>query len=137
MPACSRAPPIPASLLEGAHRVIILENVADPTNVGAIFRPVAATGTDAVFVIPRCSDPLYRRVIRIPGSGPGSEPEGGEPAGFVAPEHLALVLGAEREGLMPEALAAADAILQIPMSHRIDSLNVAATAAVAMWALAG
>ena len=156
--------PTVASLLEGARRVIILENVADPTNVGAIFRSVAAIGADAVFVTPRCSDPFYRRAIRVSmgavlqvpwtrlGDWPGTRTllaaSGFQIAAlalsadavslrdFVAPAKLALVLGAEGEGLTAQALASADTIVQIPMAHGIDSLNVAATAAVAMWALA-
>jgi tRNA G18 (ribose-2'-O)-methylase SpoU len=156
--------PAASALLQDARRVIILENVADPTNVGAIFRSVAAIGADAVFVTPRCSDPFYRRAIRVsmgtvlqvPWTRLGDWPStrrllaasGFQVAAlalsadavslrdFAAPERLALVLGAEGEGLTAEALASADTVVQIPMAHGIDSLNVAATAAVAMWALA-
>lgn len=153
-------------LLERTRRIVVLENVADPTNVGAIFRSVAAIGADAVLVTPRCSDPFYRRAIRVsmgtvlqvPWTRVGHWPSTREAltaAGFhiaalaltpeavslrefalAAPERLALVLGAEGDGLTPEALAAADTIMQIPMAHGIDSLNVAATAALAMYALA-
>jgi tRNA G18 (ribose-2'-O)-methylase SpoU len=159
--------PTPQSLLVAARRIVILENVADPTNVGAIFRSVAAIGADAVFVTPRCSDPFYRRAIRVsmgtvlqvPWTRVGDWPSVRKlltASGFqiaslaltddavglreyaaAAPERVALVLGAEGEGLTPEALAAADTVVRIPMAHGIDSLNVAATAAVAMWALAG
>ncbi|WP_349903337.1 TrmH family RNA methyltransferase [Parafrigoribacterium humi] len=158
--------PPPESLLVSARRVVILENVADPTNVGAIFRSVAAIGADAVLVTPRCSDPFYRRAIRVsmgtvlqvPWTRVGDWPSAREllaASGFhiaalaltddavglrefaaSAPPRVALVLGAEGEGLTPEALAAADTVVRIPMAHGIDSLNVAATAAVAMWALA-
>jgi tRNA G18 (ribose-2'-O)-methylase SpoU len=151
----------------GARRIVVLENVADPTNVGAIFRSVAAIGADAVLVTPRCSDPFYRRAIRVsmgtvlqvPWTRVGDWPSTRETlvaAGFhiaalaltddavdlrafaaTAPDRVALVLGAEGEGLTPEAIAAADTVVQIPMAHGIDSLNVAATAAVAMYALAG
>jgi tRNA G18 (ribose-2'-O)-methylase SpoU len=165
--AMDRPPlPSPESLLASARRVVILENVADPTNVGAIFRSVAAIGADAVLVTPRCSDPFYRRAIRVsmgtvlqvPWTRIGDWPSAREllaASGFhiaalaltddavglrefaaTAPEKVALVLGAEGEGLTPEALAAADTVVRIPMAHGIDSLNVAATAAVAMWALA-
>ncbi|CAN5264569.1 RNA methyltransferase [Frigoribacterium sp. UYMn621] len=164
--AAMHRPELPAAsaLLQDARRVIILENVADPTNVGAIFRSVAAIGADAVFVTPRCSDPFYRRAIRVsmgtvlqvPWTRLGDWPStrrllaasGFQVAAlalsadavslrdFAAPERLALVLGAEGEGLTAEALASADTVVQIPMAHGIDSLNVAATAAVAMWALA-
>ncbi|MBC7592278.1 MAG: RNA methyltransferase [Salinibacterium sp.] len=152
-------------LLAGARRVVVLENVADPTNVGAIFRSVAGIGADAVLVTPRCSDPFYRRAIRVsmgtvlqvPWTRIGAWGEArAQLAGFhiaalalspdavplrefaaTAPGRVALVLGAEGEGLTPEALAAADTIVKIPMAHGIDSLNVAATAAVAMYALGG
>jgi tRNA G18 (ribose-2'-O)-methylase SpoU len=158
--------PTPESLLEHARRVVILENVADPTNVGAIFRSVAAIGADAVLVTLRCSDPFYRRAIRVSmgtvlqvpwtrlGDWPSTratltdagfniaalalEPDAVSLREFAAnaPERVALVLGAEGEGLTRDALDAADSIVHIPMAHGIDSLNVAATAAVAMFALA-
>jgi tRNA G18 (ribose-2'-O)-methylase SpoU len=157
--------PDPAELLRDARRVVILENVVDPTNVGAIFRSVAAIGADAVLVSPRCSDPYYRRAIRVsmgtvlqvPWTRVGEWAEARillAGAGFTlaalalsddavdlktfaasAPERVALVLGTEGEGLTAEALAAADIVVTIPMAHGIDSLNVAATAAVAMYAL--
>jgi len=158
--------PSPAELLRDARRVVVLEDVADPTNVGAIFRSVAAIGADAVLVTPRCSDPYYRRAIRVsmgtvlqvPWTRVGDWDSTREllaASGFHiaalaltddavslrdfaadAPERVALVLGAEGTGLTPEAIAAADTVVQIPMAHGIDSLNVAATAAVAMYALA-
>jgi tRNA G18 (ribose-2'-O)-methylase SpoU len=157
--------PDPAELLRDARRVVILENVVDPTNVGAIFRSVAAIGADAVLVSPRCSDPYYRRAIRVsmgtvlqvPWTRVGEWAEARillSSAGFTlaalalsddaidlktfaasAPKRIALVLGTEGEGLTAEALAAADIVVTIPMAHGIDSLNVAATAAVAMYAL--
>jgi tRNA G18 (ribose-2'-O)-methylase SpoU len=158
--------PDPAALLAGARRVVVLEDVVDPTNVGAIFRSVGAIGADAVLVTPRCSDPFYRRAIRVsmgtvlqvPWTRVGGWDETAallHGAGFTiaamaltegalplrafaatAPERVALVLGTEGEGLTAQALAAADVAVQIPMRHGIDSLNVAAASAVAMWALA-
>lgn len=155
----------PAELILGARRIVVLENVVDPTNVGAIFRSVAAIGADAVLVTPRCSDPFYRRAIRVsmgtvlqvPWTRVGDWTSTREllaASGFhiaalalsddsvdlrsfaaTAPERVALVLGTEGDGLTPEALAVADTIVRIPMAHGIDSLNVAATAAVAMYAL--
>ena len=150
-------------LVKDARRVVILENVVDPTNVGAIFRSVAAIGADAVLVTERCSDPFYRRAIRVsmgtvlqvpwtrlgPWDAARDDLAGFHLAALAladgavplrtfaadAPERVALVLGTEGEGLTPEALAAADTVVTIPMAHGIDSLNVAATAAVAMWAL--
>ena len=144
----------------------MIENVVDPTNVGAIFRSVAAIGADAVLVTPRCSDPFYRRAIRVSMGtvlqvpwtrvgGWGSTRTLLAASGFhiaalaltpdavslrsfaaTAPDRLAIVLGSEGEGLTEEAIAAADTVVQIPMAHGIDSLNVAAASAVAMWALA-
>jgi tRNA G18 (ribose-2'-O)-methylase SpoU len=158
--------PSAADLLRDARRVVILEDVVDPTNVGAIFRSVAAIGADAVLVTPRCSDPFYRRAIRVsmgtvlqvPWTRVGSWPEIRElltasdfhlaalaladdavdlkTFAASAPERVALVLGTEGDGLSRDAIEAADTVVIIPMSHGIDSLNVAATAAVAMYALA-
>ena len=155
----------PAALLRNARRVVVLENVADPTNVGAIFRSVGAIGADAVLVTPRCSDPFYRRAIRVsmgtvlqvPWTRVGDWPSTRAlltASGFhiaalaltadavrlrdfaaSAPERLAIVLGAEGDGLTPEAIGAADTVIRIPMAHGIDSLNVAAASAVALWAL--
>jgi tRNA G18 (ribose-2'-O)-methylase SpoU len=159
--------PDPDDLLENARRIVILENVADPTNVGAIFRSAGAIGADAILVTPRCSDPFYRRAIRVsmgtvlqvPWTRVGDWPDtrnlltrhGFHVAALAltadavslrdfnstSHERLALVLGAEGPGLTDEALAAADTVVQIPMKHGIDSLNVAAASAVAMWALSG
>ena len=156
-------------LLADARRVVILEDVVDPTNVGAIIRSVAGIGADAVLVTPRCADPLYRRAIRVSmgtilqvpwtrtadwASTRAALTEHGfrlaalalEPGAVDLRElaaqaaadpaaRIALVLGTEGEGLTREAIDAADVVVQIPMAHGIDSLNVAATAAVAMWAL--
>ncbi|MEO8093994.1 MAG: RNA methyltransferase [Pseudolysinimonas sp.] len=159
--------PDAASLLADARRVVVIEDVVDPTNVGAIFRSVAGIGADAVLVTPRSSDPFYRRAIRVsmgtvlqvpwtrvpelPELAPALHAAGFEIAALAltpdavalrdyaarAPERVALVLGAEGEGLGPLALAAADVHVQIPMRHGIDSLNVAAAAAVAIYALSG
>lgn len=156
-------------LLAGARRVVILEDVVDPTNVGAIVRSAAGIGADAVLVTPRCADPLYRRAIRVsmgtilqvpwtrtgdwvqtrealdthgfrlaalalePGAIDLRELAAQAAADPSAP--LAIVLGTEGEGLTREAIDAADVVVRIPMAHGVDSLNVAATAAVALWAL--
>ncbi|MDO9395597.1 MAG: RNA methyltransferase [Herbiconiux sp.] len=154
-------------LLVGARRVVVIENVVDPTNVGAIFRSAGAIGADAVLVTPRGSDPFYRRAIRVsmgtvlqvPWTRTGEWTElapqlrahGFHTAALAltpdavslraferrVPERVALVLGAEGEGLTAEAIAAADTVVRIPMLHGIDSLNVAAASAVAMWAVSG
>jgi tRNA G18 (ribose-2'-O)-methylase SpoU len=163
--AAMNRPQLPTvdELLVEARRIVILENVVDPTNVGAIFRSVAGIGADAVLVTPRCSDPFYRRAIRVsmgtvlqvpwtrvtdwPSTKATLSAAGFEIAAlaltddavslrsFSPPDKLAIVLGTEGEGLTDDAIAAADTIVQIPMRHGIDSLNVAAAAAVAMWAL--
>ena len=158
--------PDPAVLLADARRVVVLEDIVDHTNVGAIFRSVAALGADAVLVSPRCADPLYRRSVRVsmgtvfqvPWTRLPEWPEAARMLrahefsiaalaladGAVSlrdlaadpPERLALVFGAEGDGLSAHALEAADRVVTIPMAHGVDSLNVAAAAAVALYALA-
>lgn len=157
--------PDPDELLDGARRVVILEDVADPTNVGAIFRSAGGIGADAILVTPRCSDPFYRRSIRVsmgtvlqvPWTRVGDwdatralltrhgfhvaalalTPDAVSLRDVRSADHerLALVLGAEGDGLTDAAIAASDSVVKIPMKHGIDSLNVAAASAVAMWAL--
>jgi tRNA G18 (ribose-2'-O)-methylase SpoU len=154
-----------AELLAGARRVVVLEDVVDHTNVGAAFRSVAGLGADAVLVTPRCADPLYRRAVRVsmgtvfqvPWTRIEPWPESvgtlrelgftvaalalrpdAVPLDEVAadpPDRLALVLGTEGDGLAPATVAAADLAVRIPMRGGVDSLNVAAAAAVAAWAL--
>jgi tRNA G18 (ribose-2'-O)-methylase SpoU len=165
--AAMHRPELPSveSLLEGARRVVVLEDIVDHTNVGAIFRAVAGLGADAVLVTPRCADPLYRRsvrvsmgtVLQVPWTRLPEWPLGAEllrDAGFEvaalaladdavpldeyaasAPERVALLLGTEGDGLSRDALRAADRVVTIPMLHGVDSLNVAAASAVALWAL--
>ncbi|MCU1444219.1 MAG: rRNA methyltransferase [Cryobacterium sp.] len=164
--AMHRPPLVPvADLLAGARRIVILEDIVDHTNVGAIFRSVAGLGADAVLITPRCADPLYRRSVRVSMGTvlqvPWTRlPEWGEAApvlhdaGFHlaalalaenavslerfaanAPDRLALVLGAEGDGLSAQALSAADTVVTIPMLHGVDSLNVASASAVALYAL--
>lgn len=148
----------------GARRVAVLEDLVDHTNVGAAFRSAAALGVDAVLVTPRCADPLYRRSVRVsmgtvfqvPWTRIEQWPHAMDDlraAGFVVaslalsddavdldvlvadqPERLALVLGAEGDGLRPATVAAGDLTVRIPMAGGVDSLNVAAAAAVAFWA---
>ena len=154
-----------ADLLMDARRVVVLEDIVDHTNVGAIFRSFAGLGADAVLVTPRCADPLYRRsvrvsmgtVLQVPWTRLPDWPLGTEQlhaAGFhiaalalsdtavelddfaaAAPERVALILGTEGDGLSPDALSAADTVVTIPMLHGVDSLNVAAASAVALYAL--
>ena len=154
-------------VVRGATRIAVLEDVQNPTNVGAIFRSAAALGMDAVLLTPMCSDPLYRRAVRvsmgtvfqIPWTR--MEADAGEPCrdalhalGFqtvalaltdeslpidapelMQAEKLALILGTEGDGLRAETITASDFTAKIPMSHGVDSLNVAAASAVAFWQL--
>ncbi len=154
----------------GARRIAILENVVNPTNVGAIFRSAAALNIDAVLLTPACSNPLYRRasrvsmgtVFQIPWTYLGDVdcewPEQGmqllHRLGFktaamalsdkaisidnpqlMAEDKLAIILGTEGDGLSEHTIANCDYTVCIPMSHGVDSLNVAAASAVAFWQL--
>ena len=120
-----------------AARICILEEVVNPTNVGAIFRSAAALGMDAVLLTHGCADPLYRRAVRvsmgtvfqIPWTVSISDP------GLLTEPRLAVVLGTEGDGLAEETIAACDYTVMIPMFHGVDSLNVAAASAVAFWEL--
>ena len=157
--------PTVADVLRDARRVVVLEDIVDHTNVGAIFRAVAGLGADAVLITPRCADPLYRRSVRVsmgtvlqlPWTRLDGWPDGAaqlRAAGFhIAalalsdhavtldafaadpPERIALVLGTEGDGLSAPALAIADTVVTIPMIRGVDSLNVASASAVALWAL--
>lgn len=156
-------------ICEGARRIAVLEDVVNPTNVGAIFRSAAALNMDAVLLTKACSDPLYRRASRVsmgtvfqipwtkvdnslkwPEEGIGSLHELGfktaalalsddsvsiEDPALMKEEKLALILGTEGEGLAEHTIADCDYTVRIPMSHGVDSLNVAAASAVAFWQL--
>lgn len=167
--AAMQRPPIRsiAEVLSSANRIVILENIVDHTNVGAIFRSAAGLGVDAILITPQCADPLYRRSIRVsmgavfsipwtrlpqwPASlteitelgyhtvalspGDGNRSIALEEFAQQAPENIAFVLGAEGPGLTPESLARCETLVHIPMSHGVDSLNVAAASAVVFWAM--
>jgi hypothetical protein len=156
-------------ICQNTSRIAILENVVNPTNIGAIFRSAAALHMDAVLLTSGCSDPLYRRaarvsmgtVFQIPWTyfdKKSSWPEDGmksiQNLGFktvamalrddsfsidapklLAEEKLAIVLGTEGDGLASQTIADCDYTVKIPMSHGVDSLNVAAASAVAFWEL--
>src|SRR5450631_4042675 len=135
----------PEVLLRNASRVVILEDIVDHTNVGALFRSAAALGVDAVLITPRCADPLYRRAVRVSMGAvfqvPWSRLDGWPGSlkvlrdnGFTVAA-LAMVLGTEGDGLSRRAVRDADLVVRIPMAPGVDSLNVAAAGAVAMWAL--
>jgi tRNA G18 (ribose-2'-O)-methylase SpoU len=160
-----RAPRGAAEVLAGAGRVVLLEDVNNHTNIGAVFRGAAALGMDGVLLSPTCADPLYRRSVRVSMGEVFAVPYARlEPwpdalaevraAGFTvvaltpAPDALpiqaltaaqrkrvAVLFGAEGAGLTPAALAAADVRAAIPMRRGVDSLNVAAAAAVVFWEL--
>lgn len=155
----------PVELLRSSTRVVVLEDLADHTNVGAIFRSVAALGADAVLLSPACADPLYRRAVRVSMgavlqvpwarlpdwrvAGPMFREEGFELAAFALsdsaedladyvdhlPDRLALMFGTEGNGLSHRALASASRSVVIPMEHGVDSLNVSTAAALALWAV--
>jgi tRNA G18 (ribose-2'-O)-methylase SpoU len=161
-----RTPPRSAAeVLALAQRVVILEDVNNHTNVGALFRGAAALGMDGVLLSPSCADPLYRRSVRVSMGEVFAVPYARlEPwpaaldevrsAGFtllaMTPhasavpmqklgdndrDRPALLLGAEGAGLSAAALDAADRCVRLPMRRGVDSLNVAAAAAVAFWEL--
>ena len=162
------AMPSAEEVCKNARRIAVLENVVNPTNVGAIFRSAAALNMDAVLLTSACSDPLYRRAIRVSmgtvfqvpwtyiENKNVSWPQGGmdllHEYGFKTvamalrndsvriddeklheEEKLAIILGTEGDGLAAETMADCDYTVKIPMSHGVDSLNVAAASAVAFW----
>jgi tRNA G18 (ribose-2'-O)-methylase SpoU len=155
-------PPV-GGVLDGARHAVVLEDLNDHTNVGAVFRCAAALGVDAIVLSPRCADPLYRRSVKVSMGAVFSVPyarmtdwHGGlaelrghgfrllalTPApdavpieeAFGAGRH-ALLLGAEGDGLSSRWLAEADQAVRIPMSRDVDSLNVAAAASIACYLL--
>lgn len=169
---CAMRRPAPLSLqqvCENATRLAILEDVVNPTNVGAIFRSAAALGMDAVILTQACSDPLYRRAIRVsmgtvfqipwtyvdksvewPDEGMKflhdmgfktaafalkDDSVGIDDPQLMSEEKLAVLLGTEGDGLATETITDCDYTVKIPMSHGVDSLNVAAASAVAFWQL--
>ncbi len=160
-----KRPPLPAleDVIAGARRIAVLEDIQNPTNVGAIFRSAAALGMDAVVLTSGCSDPLYRRscrvsmgtVFQVPWTYlPENWVEKLQTLGFKtaamaldkraisiedprlrAEEKLAVVLGSEGDGLAAKTITDCDYTVMIPMYHGVDSLNVAAASAVAFWEL--
>lgn len=162
-----RRPKLPTveQLCKDARRVAVLENVMNPTNIGAIFRSAAALGMDAVLLTSAGSDPLYRRAVRVSMGTVFQIPWTYLPqdmpytqclkqlgfktaamalkddslsiadARLAAEERLAIVLGSEGDGLAADTIAACDYTVRIPMAHGVDSLNVAAASAVAFYQL--
>jgi len=148
----------------GAHRVVVIDGVVDTTNIGAIFRSAAALGIDAVVLTPNSCDPLNRRAVRVSMGSVFLVPwtwlpeenyqETLRSLGFrtaamaltdnsisiddpvlTAESQLAIIMGTEGDGLPHSTIADADYVVRIPMSHHVDSLNVAAASAVAFWQL--
>lgn len=158
--------PSPADILKTSSRIALLENVMNQTNIGAVFRSAAALGFDAVLLTERCSDPLFRRSVRVSMGTVFQIPWtyiGGDSPDYINTlkeysfvtaamalrkntvriddkrltdaEKLAVVLGTEGDGLLDTTIDSCGYTVKIPMSHGVDSLNVAAASAVAFWAL--
>ena len=155
--------PAPLEILAASRRVAVLENVMNPTNVGAIFRSAAALGMDGVLLTSGCTDPLYRRSARVSMGTVFQVPwaylpehwqemlrqQGFSTAAMALTdnslsiedpilrqqERLAVVMGTVGDGLAASTIAACDYTVKIPMYHGVDSLNVAAASAVAFWEL--
>ena len=160
-----RRPSLPdlETVLAGTTRVVVLEDVMNPTNMGDIFRSAAALGMDAVLLTPACTDPLYRRSARVSMGTVFQVPwtyldrdwistlrsYGFRTAAMALTDdsvsidypalkqepRLAVVLGTEGDGLAAKTIADCDYTVKIPMGHGVDSLNVAAASAVAFWEL--
>lgn len=152
-----------AAVCTGARRLLVVEGVNDPENLGSLFRTAAGLGVDGVVLDPTCADPLYRRALRVSmghvlalpwaradrwpdaladlqGGGwtlAALTPSGAtdlDTADLAAVDRLAVLVGAEGPGLSEAALAAADVRVAIPMAAGVDSLNVATSAGIALWA---
>ena len=150
------------AVCEGARRVVVIEGVVDTTNVGAIFRSAAALGIDGVLLTRQSCDPLNRRAVRVsmgsvflvPWTWIDDTQATLSALGFKTAamaltddsisiddpalqrvERLAIIMGTEGDGLAHETISAADYVVKIPMSHGVDSLNVAAASAVAFYVL--
>ena len=162
---CAMKRPQPLTMAEvcrDARRIVVIDGVVDTTNIGAIFRSAAALGIDGVLLTPTSCDPLNRRAVRVSMGSvflvPWTWMEGPltslhdygfataamaltdksvslDDARLASEPKLAIVMGTEGDGLPHETIAEADYTVRIPMSHQVDSLNVAAAAAVAFWEL--
>lgn len=173
MLCCMKRNALPSveEIVKNARRLAVMEDVVNPTNVGAIFRSAAALNMDAILLTPACSNPLYRRAARVSMGtvfqapwtffehGPSEDANksyitelknhGFKTVAFAlrddsisiddpclsSEEKLAIILGTEGEGLQDSTLATCDYTVKIPMSHGVDSLNVAAASAIAFWEL--
>jgi tRNA G18 (ribose-2'-O)-methylase SpoU len=154
--------PAVADVIKDAHRIVIIDAVSDTTNIGAIFRSAAALGIDAVLLTRDSCDPLNRRAVRVSMGSvflvpwtwldapiPSLHEYGFRTAAMALTdksialddprlaqeERLAIIMGTEGDGLPEQTISEADYTVRIPMAHGVDSLNVAAAAAVAFWQL--
>ena len=154
--------PSVSEVVRDAHRVVVIEAVTDTTNIGAIFRSAAALGIDAVLLTRDTCDPLNRRAVRVSmgsvflvpwtwldGPAKSLQPLGFKTAAMALTDNsislddprlksedkLAIIMGTEGDGLPHQTIEEADYTVRIPMAHGVDSLNVAAAAAVAFWEL--
>lgn len=162
---CAMRRPLPLSvdaICREARRMVVIDGVVDTTNIGAIFRSAAALGIDAVLLTPTSCDPLNRRAVRVSMGSVFLVPwtwldapigalrqygfrtaamaltdnsVGIDHPSLRTEERLAIIMGTEGDGLAKDVIADADYVVRIPMSHEVDSLNVAAAAAVAFWEL--
>ena len=160
-----RRKPLPSvrEICEGKRRIVILDRVMNPTNVGAVIRSAAALGMDAVLLTPGCSDPLYRRAARVSmgtvfqidwtfltddsldevralgfktaAMALKDNSLSVDDPSLAAEKKLAVIMGTEGDGLSDETISGCDYTVRIPMYHGVDSLNVAAASAVAFWEL--
>lgn len=131
-----RRNPLPSveEICRNASRIAVLENVVNPTNIGAIFRSAAALHMDAVLLTGGCSDPLYLG-FKTAAMALRDDSVGIDDKALRSEEKLAVILGTEGDGLASQTIADCDYTVKIPMSHGVDSLNVAAASAVAFWEL--
>lgn len=162
---CAMRRPLPRpvdEVCQGSRRIVVIDSVVDTTNIGAIFRSAAALGIDAVLLTPTSCDPLNRRAVRVsmgsvflvPWTWLNQPISSLNNLGFktvamaltdrsvsiddptlCAEPRLAIIMGTEGDGLAPDTILQADYVARIPMHHSVDSLNVAAAAAVAFWQL--
>ena len=157
-----RKPESVEEICKGARRIVVVDGVVDTTNIGAIFRSAAALGIDAVLLTPTSCDPLNRRAVRVsmgsvflvPWTWLEAPVSSLNDYGFrtaamalkdnsvsidderlMGEEKLAIIMGTEGDGLSDDVIDSADYVVRIPMAHGVDSLNVAAAAAVAFWQL--
>ena len=134
-----RPEPAVADVCKDARRIVVIQGVVDTTNIGAIFRSAAALGIDAVLLTRDSCDPLNRRAVRVSMGSvflvPTDDSVALDDPSLKAEPRLAIIMGTEGDGLPQTTIGESDYVVRIPMAHTVDSLNVAAAAAVAFWEL--